>query len=148
MLQEKIQADLKHAMLARDTVRTATIRFLISAMRYCQIEKSKDSMTNDEVVQVLRRQSKQRRDSIESYEKGNRPDLAERERQELTIIESYLPQQISSDELTTLIKSAITTTGATTKAQAGLVMKAVMPKLQGRADGKQVNLIVMQLLAG
>jgi uncharacterized protein len=146
MLQEKIQSDLKQAMLARDTMRTGTIRFLISAMRYYQIEKSKDSLTDEEAIQVLRRQAKQRRDSIESYDKGNRADLADKERQELAVIESYLPQQMSAEELTSLIKAAIAETGATSKAQAGAVMKAVMPKLQGRADGKQVNQIVMQLL--
>lgn len=145
-LFDKIQADLKQAMLNKDGLRTSVLRLLVSAVRYYQVEKSLPALTDEDVIQVLKRQAKQRRDSIESFATANRTDLAEKERQELTILENYLPKQLSEAEITTLVKAAIAETGVTTKAQTGLVMKSVMPKLQGRADGKLVNQIVMKLL--
>lgn len=145
-LFEKIQADLKQAMLNKDTLRTSVLRLLVSAARYYQEEKSLPVLADADLIQVLKRQAKQRRDSIESFAAANRADMAEKERQELAILESYLPQQLSEAEITAFVKAAIAESGATSKAQAGLVMKAVMPKLQGKADGKQVNQIVMKLL--
>lgn len=145
-LFDKIQSDMKQAMLAKDALRTSVLRLLVSAARYYQTEKSLSALTDGDAIQVLKRQAKQRRDSIESFAAANRPDMAEKERQELAILECYLPKQLSEDEITALVKAAMTETGATTKAQAGLIMKSVMPKLQGRADGKMVNQIVMKLL--
>jgi len=145
-LFDKIQADLKQAMLSKDGLRTSVLRLLVSAVRYYQVEKSLPALADEDVIQVLKRQAKQRRDSIESFATANRTDLAEKERQELTILENYLPKQLSEAEITTLVKAAIAETGVTSKAQTGLVMKSVMPKLQGRADGKLVNQIVMKLL--
>jgi len=145
-LFDKIQSDLKQAMLSKDALRTSVLRLLVSAARYYQEEKSLPALADADLVQVLKRQVKQRRDSIESFAAANRPDMAEKERQELAILEGYLPQQLSETEITVLVKAALAETGATSKAQAGLVMKSVMPKLQGKADGKQVNQIVMKLL--
>ena len=145
-LFDRIQADLKQAMLNKDGLRTSVMRLLVSAVRYYQEEKSLPALADGDVIQVLKRQAKQRRDSIESYATANRTDLAEKERQELAILESYLPQQLSEAEITGIVKAAIAETGAASKAQAGLVMKTAMPKLQGRADGKLVNQIVMKLL--
>lgn len=145
-LFDRIQADLKQAMLTKDALRTSVLRLFVSAARYYQVEKSLPALGNEDVIQVLKRQAKQRRDSIESFAAANRTDLAEKERQELAILESYLPQQLSETEIVALVKIAISETGATSKAQAGLVMKSVMPKLQGRADGKVVSQIVMKLL--
>lgn len=145
-LFDKIQADLKQAMLSKDALRTSVLRLLVSAARYYQEEKSLKALADEDVLQVLKRQVKQRRDSIESFATANRPDMAEKERQELVILEGYLPQQMSEAEITALVKVAIAETGAASKVQAGLVMKSVMPKLQGRADGKQVNQVVMKLL--
>lgn len=145
-LFDKIQADLKQAMLGKDALRTSVLRLLVSAARYYQEEKSLKALGDEDILQVLKRQVKQRRDSIESFASANRPDMAEKERQELAILENYLPQQMSEAEITALVKAAIAETGAVSKAQAGLVMKSVMPKLQGRADGKLVNQIVMKLL--
>jgi len=145
-LFDKIQADLKQAMLSKDGLRTSVLRLLVSAVRYYQVEKSLSALADEDVIQVLTRQAKQRRDSIESFVAANRTDLAEKERQELTILENYLPKQLSEAEITTLVKAAIAETRVTAKAQTGLVMKSVMPKLQGRADGKLVNQIVMKLL--
>ncbi len=146
MLFDKIQTDLKQAMLKKDVLRTSVLRMLVSAARYHQVEKSLSTLADEDVIQVLKRQGKQRRDSIESFSAANRPELAEKERQELGILEEYLPKQLSEDEITALVKAAIVETGATSKAQTGLIMKAVMPKLAGKADGKQVNQIVMKLL--
>ncbi|MBI5686425.1 MAG: GatB/YqeY domain-containing protein [Verrucomicrobia bacterium] len=145
-LFDKIQADLKQAMLSKDALRTSVLRLLVSAARYYQEEKSLKALADEDILQVLKRQVKQRRDSIESFAAANRSDMAEKERQELAILEGYLPQQMSEAEITALVKAAIAETGAASKAQAGLVMKAVMPKLQGRADGKLVNQTVMKLL--
>lgn len=145
-LFDKIQTEMKQAMLAKDALRTSVLRLLVSAARYYQEEKSLPALTDEDVIQVLKRQAKQRRDSIESFAAANRSDMAEKERQELAILECYLPKQLSEDEITALVKAAMAETGATTKAQAGLIMKSVMPKLQGRADGKMVNQIVMKLL--
>ncbi len=146
MLFDKLQADLKQAMLAKDAARTGTLRLLISAAKYLAIEKKLTELNDTDMIEVLRRQAKQRRDSIESFEKGNRHDLADKERAELAIIETYLPKQLSTDELTALVKAAIAETGATSKAQTGQVMKAVMANVAGRADGKEVNRIVSSLL--
>ncbi|MFA6560786.1 MAG: GatB/YqeY domain-containing protein [Verrucomicrobiia bacterium] len=145
-LFDKIQADLKQAMLSKDALRTSVLRLFVSAARYYQVEKSLSALGDEDVIQVVKRQAKQRRDSIESFATANRSDLAEKERQELAILENYLPQQLSEAEITMLVKAAIAETGAASKAQAGLVMKSVMPKLQGRADGKVVNQVVMKLL--
>ncbi|MCX6907169.1 MAG: GatB/YqeY domain-containing protein [Verrucomicrobia bacterium] len=144
-LFDKIQADLKQAMLSKDVLRTSVLRLLVSAARYYQEEKSLPALADADLIQVLKRQVKQRRDSIESFAAANRSDMAEKERQELAILENYLPQQLSEAEITALVKAAIAESGAASKAQAGLVMKSVMPKLQGKADGKQVNQIVMKL---
>lgn len=146
MLFEKLNADLKQAMLSKDTARTGTLRLILSAAKYHAIEKKLTELKDPDVAEVLRRQAKQRRDSIESFEKGNRPDLAEKERAELAIIETYLPKQLTSEELAVLVKAAIAETGATTKAQTGQVMKTVMAKVAGRADGKEVSRMVASLL--
>jgi uncharacterized protein len=146
MLFDKIQTDLKQAMLKKESLRTSVLRMLVSAARYHQVEKSLQALADEDMIQVLKRQTKQRRDSIESFATANREDLAEKERQELAILEGYLPQQFSEEEITAVVKAAITETGAVSKAQAGLVMKTVMPKLAGKADGRQVNQIVMKLL--
>lgn len=146
MLFEKIQTDLKQAMLKKDVLRTSVLRMLVSAARYHQVEKSLPVLGDEDIIHVLKRQVKQRRDSIESFAGANRPELAAKEQQELGILEEYLPKQLSEAEITALVKAAITETGATSKAQMGLVMKTAMSKLAGKADGKQVNLIVMKLL--
>jgi uncharacterized protein YqeY len=133
-------------MLNKDTARTGTLRLLISAAKYHAIEKKLGELKDADMTEVLRKQAKQRRDSIESFEKGNRADLADKERAELAIIEGYLPKQLSAEELSALVKAALAETGATTKAQTGQVMKAVMAKVAGRADGKEVSRIVSSLL--
>ena len=110
-LFEKIQADLKRAMLAKDALRTSVLRLLVSAARYYQEEKALKALADEDILQVLKRQVKQRRDSIESFATANRADMAEKERQELAILEGYLPQQMSEAEITALVNAAIAETG-------------------------------------
>jgi uncharacterized protein YqeY len=97
-------------------------------------------------MQILSRQIKQHKESIEQFKKGNRPDLADKEASELSILESYMPAQMSEDEVVAIVKTAISETGAIAKSETGKVMKAVMEKARGRVDGKTVNQIVMKLL--
>jgi uncharacterized protein YqeY len=147
-LFQRIDADLKEAMKAKDTARLGVLRMLKSALKYGAIEKSgADSELSDaDAVQVIRKQAKQRQDSIESFEKGGRPELAEKEKAELAILNSYLPQQLSPDELAKIVKETITEAGATSKAQMGAVMKALQAKVAGRADGKTLSQEVQKQL--
>ncbi len=140
-LNERIVHDLKEAMKAREQTRLDVIRMLKSAVQMAAIEKGGATAVLDdaEVEAVIRKQVKQRRDSIASFEKGGRPELAAKEQTELEILQAYLPKGLTSEELAAMIDATIQEVGATTKAQLGLVMKALQPKLAGRADGKTVS---------
>ena len=148
-LFERIDSDLKDAMRAKDTTKLGVLRMLKSALKYGAIEKSgADSDLNDaDAVQVIRKQAKQRQDSIESFEKGGRAELAEKEKAELVILNSYLPQQLSAEELAKIVRETITEVGATSKAQMGAVMKALQSKVAGRADGKTLSQEVQKQLS-
>ena len=148
-LFQRIDSDLKDAMRAKDVLRLGVLRMLKSALKYGAIEKSgADAELNDaDAAQVIRKQAKQRQDSIESFETGGRPELAEKEKAELAILNSYLPQQLSADELTKVVREAIAEVGATSKAQMGAVMKAVQAKVAGRADGKTLSTEVQKQLS-
>ncbi len=147
MLIEKIEADLKDGMRARDTLKTDTLRMLKSAFNYLKIEKQKEELTEDDILTILNRQIKQHKESIESYKTGGRTELAEKEAKELIILEAYLPKQASPEEVKKIIMDAITETGATGKKDFGKVMKAVTAKLKGAADGKVISQIVGEELA-
>ncbi len=140
-LQERIDSDLKEAMRAKDATRLGVLRMLKSALNYAAIEKpSTEGELNDmELVQVIRKQAKQRHDSIESFEKGGRPELAAKEKEELAVLNSYLPQALGAEELAKIVRDTIGETGATSKAQMGVVMKALQAKVAGRADGKTLS---------
>jgi uncharacterized protein len=140
-LPQRIDSDLKDAMRAKDIGRLNVLRMLKSALKYAAIAKSgTDAELNDtEAVQVIRKQAKQRQDSIESFEKGGRAELAEKEKEELAILNGYLPQGMSPDELAKVVREAIAELGATSKAQMGAVMKALQAKTGGRADGKTLS---------
>jgi uncharacterized protein YqeY len=142
MLTDKIVADLKQSMLAKDAARTSTLRMLKSAIEYSKIEKKQESLTDADVTAVIKKQIKQRQDSIEGFEKGGRTDLAEKEKAELAILKSYLPEELSTAQLEEIVKSSITEVGATTKADMGKVMKAVQAKTEGRADNRLVSQLV------
>src|SRR3989440_2514565 len=141
ILQERVDSDLKEAMRARDTTKLGVLRMLKSALKYAAIEKSgpEAELSDAEAAQVIRKQVKQRQDSIESFEKGGRAELASREKEELSILNAYLPQAMSADELTKIVRETITEVGATSKVQMGAVMKALQAKVAGRADGKTLS---------
>jgi uncharacterized protein YqeY len=148
-LFQRVDSDLKDAMRAKATTKLSVLRMLKSALKYGAIEKSgADAELNDaDAVQVIRKQAKQRQDSIDSFEKGGRPELAEKEKAELAILNSYLPQQMSAEELAKAVHETIVEVGATSKAQMGAVMKALQAKVAGRADGKTLSLEVQKQLS-
>lgn len=148
-LAQQIDADLKDAMRARDAEKLGVLRMLKSALKYAAIEKAgaEGELDDAEATQVIRKQVKQRQDSIESFEKGGRAELAEKEKSELALLSSYLPAAMSAEDLTRLVQETIAETGATSRAQMGAVMKALGPKVAGRADGKSLSQEVQRQLA-
>ena len=140
-LQQRVDLDLKEAMRAKDATKLNVLRMLKSALKYAVIAKSdaEAELSDSEAVQVIRKQAKQRQDSIESFEKGGRAELADKEKQELAILNTYLPQGMSPDELAKVVRETIAELGATSKAQMGAVMKALQTKLGGRADGRTLS---------
>ena len=145
-LKETLTNDLKDAMRQRDTVKRDTIRLLLSAIGYEEKAKRTDALGDDDVTQVLSKQAQQRRDSIEAYQKGDRPDLVAKEEAELAIVVQYLPQPLSADEIGAIVQSAIAEVNATGPQDMGKVMGRVMPQMRARADGKQVSALVNQTL--
>ncbi len=145
MLIEKIEMDLKNALKSKDQLRVSTLRLLKSAIGYLAIEK-KDDLKDDDVISVIKKQVKQRKDSIEGFKKGNREDLAQKEHSELEILKVYLPEEITPEALSAIIDEAINETGASRPKDMGMVMKAVMAKTKGSADGKAVSSIVNEKL--
>ena len=147
-LKETLTNDLRNAMRQRDTVKRDTIRLLLSAIGYEEKAKRTDALEDDAVLQVLSKQAQQRRDSIDAYQKGNRPDLVAKEEAELAIVTQYLPQPLSADEIQTIVDSVIAEVGADGPQDMGKVMGRIMPQVRGRADGKQVSAQVSQKLRG
>lgn len=147
-LSEQIVSDLTAAMKAQDAQRTSTLRMVKAAMMNRKIEQGSE-LSDDDVQKLLRSLVKQRRDSIEQYEKAGRQELVNKEAAEITVIETYLPQAASASEIETAVAAAITETGATSMKDMGKVMKAAQAALAGKnADGKQVSEIVKSKLAG
>ena len=135
-LQERVDSDLKDAMRAKEATKLGVLRMLKSALKYAEIEKSGTDadLSETEAVQVIRKQVKQRQDSIESFEKGGRADLAAKEKEELSILNAYLPQAMSADELSKVVGETIAEIHATSKAQMGTVMKALQAKVAERVS--------------
>jgi uncharacterized protein YqeY len=148
-LHERLDSDLKQAMRAKDATKLGVLRMLKSALKYAAIAKSgaEADLSDAEAVQVIRKQAKQRQDSIESFEKGGRAELAEKEKEELAILNSYLPQAMSPEELAKVVRETIAEIGATSKAQMGAVMKGLQAKVAGRADGKTLSMEVARQLS-
>ena len=146
--QEKIDADLKAAMRSRDADRLSVLRLVKSALTNAAIEKhgSAGGLGDADAAAVLRKQVKQRQDSIESFEKGGRPELAAKERKEIEYLSEYLPKPMSDDEVLRLVKESIAEAGATSKAQMGTVMKIVTERAAGRVDGKTLSQVVQKAL--
>lgn len=147
-LTEQIDHDLKEAMKARDAFKLGTLRMIKAALKYSAIERGGASATlsDADATAVLCKQVKQREDSVMSFEQGGRPELAEKEKAEIALLKSYLPQGLSEKELQLLVEEAIAEVGATSKAQMGAVMKVAQAKAAGRADGRQLSTLVQQLL--
>ena len=148
-LQERIDSDLREAMRAKDTTKLGVLRMLKSALKYAAIAKAgaESELSDTEAAQVIRKQARQREDSIESFEKGGRAELAEKEKKELSILNAYLPQSMSADEISKAVRETIAETGATSRAQIGQVMKALQAKVGGRADGKALSAEVSRQLS-
>jgi uncharacterized protein YqeY len=147
-LQQKIDSDLKEAMKAKEAERLSVLRMVKSAMMNAAIEKhgAGGQLTDSDAVVVLRKQVKQRQDSVAGFEKGGRPELAEKERREIAILSGYLPQPLTAEEVASIVQAAIAETGASSKAQMGQVMKIVNERAAGRADGKTLSEAVQKAL--
>ncbi|MCF7729389.1 MAG: GatB/YqeY domain-containing protein [Chthoniobacterales bacterium] len=145
---EQIDFDLKEAMKAKDAFKLGTLRMVKSALKYAAIEKGGITtlLSEEDSFTVIRKQIKQREDSVISFEQGGRPELAEKEKTEIAILRAYLPQGLSDVELELLVREVIAEVGATSKAQMGAVMKAAQAKAAGRADGRQLSALVQRLL--
>jgi uncharacterized protein YqeY len=154
-LKEQLSTDLKEAMRSGDALRRDVLRSVLTAVSNAEIARvnvkdesaARTALADDAVIDVLQKQAKQRRDSIEEYRKAGREDLARREEQELAIITAYLPQQMSRDEIAAEVRAIIAETGASGPAAKGKVMPAAMARLRGRAEGRVVNEVVTELLA-
>lgn len=147
-LKEQIIADLKEAMKAGDTVRRDTLRMLDSMVKNTEIEKKKreTGLSDEEVLEVIAKAVKQRQDSIRQFEEGGRPELAEKEKEEIAVLQPYLPAQLSDDALAAIVLEVITQTGAQSAADLGKVMGQVMGKVKGQADGNRVREMVKSQL--
>jgi hypothetical protein len=149
-LSDRLAADIKTAMKAKDKLRLNTVRSIKKTLMEKEVSlraEGQETLTSEQEIEVLVQQAKQRRDSIAQYREGGREDLAAQEAQELAIIEEYLPQQLSDEEIEATIDRAIAAAGATSMRDMGKVMGQVMPQVKGRADGKQVQAMVKAKLS-
>ena len=146
-LLERLSQELKAAMLSKDAERLSTLRLLKSAIGYAQIERKTDTLPDAEVIAIIQKEVKKRREAVEQYEKGGRPELASKEKQEILVLESFLPKPLSAEALEQLVRAAIQETGATGKKQMGQVIKAVQAKAAGRAEGRVISELVGKLLS-
>jgi uncharacterized protein len=149
-LSERVDSELKTAMREKNAIKLGVLRMLKAALTNATIEKggADSKLTDTEATQVIRKQVKQRQDSIESFEKGGRAELASKEKEELSILQSYLPPAMSTDEISKVVQETITEVGASSKAQMGAVMKALQAKVAGRADSKTLSAEVQRQLSG
>src|SRR5438105_4530694 len=148
-LQKRIDEDLIAAMRAKDSARLGVLRMLKAALQNAAIEKAgaESELEDSEATAVIRKQVKQRQDSIASFERGGRSELAEKERDEMAVLSNYLPQAMSGEELKRIVAETIAETGATSRAQMGVVMKMLQQKVAGRAEGKTLSMEVQRQLA-
>ena len=148
-LNDQLAEDLKQAMKAKDAVRLRTIRSLRAAIKEKEIAErhgGEAHLADDVYLAVLQKQAKQRRDAIEQFEQAGRDDLVAKEREELDIIEAYLPKQLGDDEIRSVVEAVVAATGASSMRDMGKVMGAAMQQLKGRADGRRINEIARELL--
>jgi len=144
-VRETLQNDLKAALRQGDRVKSGVIRFIMSNVHNAEIAQQRE-FGDEDIIGVIARQAKQCHESIEAFEKGKRPDLVAEECAQLAVIESYLPEQMSRDEIMAAAKKVIAEVGATERSDMGKVMGKLMPLVKGKADGKEVNAIINELL--
>jgi uncharacterized protein len=145
VLREKIGVQMREAMKAREQARVSTLRMLMTAIRNAEVDR-RHPLDDDEVIDIASKEAKRRKESIEAFKQGGREDLVAKEEIELAVLEAYLPQALSEAELAALVDEAIASTGASEPKQMGEVMKALMPKIRGRADGATVSALVRSKL--
>lgn len=148
MKKSALQEELKQSMLAKDELKTSVLRMLLSAISYFETEKGGAGYeaNEEEVLTMISKQAKQRQDSITEFEKAGRQELADKEKKELEILQKYLPEQLSEEEIRKLVEEAVSQTGAASMADMGKVMGVLMPKVKGKADGNLINKIVRESL--
>lgn len=144
-MRENIQKEVGVALKAGEKEKLSTLRMLLSAIKYKEVD-AKRQLNDEETLQVVATLIKQRQDSVEQFTKGGREDLAQKESREIEVLKAYLPPQLSEEEVRTIIKKAAEETGASGQKDRGKLMKAVMPLVKGKADGKLVNDIVKEVL--
>ena len=148
VIKEKLQTDLTQAIRSRDEVKSGTIRMLLAAITNEEVAgKAAKVLSDIEIVTVLSRESKKRREAVEAYTQAKREDLANKEKAEAAVIAQYLPEQLSEEEIKALIQEAIASTNAAGPSDMGLVMKQLQPKIAGKADGGLVSALVKVALA-
>lgn|SRR5690625_3175657 len=145
-LNNQLTEHMKEAMKDKDRTRLSVIRMLRAALQNEAIEKGVDELSDDDAIVIVSRQAKQLNESISEFTAAGRDDLVEKSKQELAILEQYMPEQLSEEELKEIVEQAIESTGATSKREFGKVMGAVMPQVKGKADGSEVQKLVQQLL--
>jgi len=146
-LKTKLNVDLRQALRGGDSLRCSVIRMLLSAMNYSEIAKQA-TLTDSDILGVIAKEIKQRKESIEAYKLGNRPELAAKEETEMAILKAYLPEQMSRDEIISLAKKIIAEVGAQGPRDKNKIMPKLMPMVKGKADGQEVNAVVNELLGG
>ncbi len=145
-LKTKLNDDLRQAMRAGDSMRCSVIRMLLSAMNYSEIARQA-TLADSDILGVIAKEIKQRKESIEAYKSANRPELAAKEEAEMAILKAYMPEQMSRDEIVKLVKQVIAETGACSPHDKNKVMPRLMPMVKGKADGQEVNAVVNELLS-
>lgn len=145
-LKSLIQEDLMQAMKAKNEAATSAIRLLKTAIMKLETAGSHKEASDEDILQLVTKEIKQRKDSIEQYEKGNRPELAAKEKAEILVLEKYLPPQMNEEEVKQIVQNAIKETGANSPSDIGKLMGVIMPKVKGKADGGMVNKIVKESL--
>lgn len=145
-LEKRIAGDLRESVKNRDAVRTSTLRMLTASVQNLAIEKKIKEVEDADIIKIITKQVKQHIDSIESFKKGNRHDLVDKETKELEILKAYLPEQLGEKEIEAIVKKVMAETGASSKSDFGSVMKLSMQEAKGKADGKTVSAVVQRLL--
>lgn len=146
LFKEKIQQDLTQAMKDRDELRVGTLRLLKSAIMKWEVSGSKKEINDEVVMELIQKEIKQRKDSIEQFNKGGRPDLAEKEEMEMAVLQAYLPEPMSEQRIREIVKNTMEENNMYSKSDIGKLMSAIMPLVKGKADGAMVRKVVEELL--